>query len=115
MKILNFINLKNYNGTSSFFIDITKEFLLNNVEVIAITNEKATYLIKKLEELRNNNLKIITISNNKFKAIFQYIFIFIRSIFYTNKIAFVHDTQRFPLLFSKIFHVKNYLSIFGED
>ena len=114
MKILNFINLKNYNGTSSFFIDITKEFLLNNVEVIAITNEKATYLIKKLEELRNNNLKIITISNNKFKAIFQYIFIFIRSIFYTNKIAFVHDTQRFPLLFSKIFHVKNYLSIFGE-
>ena len=112
MKVLNFIQLKNYNGTSSFFINTTKEFLYNNSEVIAIINKKSITLKEKLLEEKNDNLRIVVVSSNKFKAFFQYIRIILKNR--KDSIAFMHDTQRFPLLLTKIFGIKNYTSIFGE-
>ena len=111
MKILHFTQLKNYNGTCSFFIDITKELISNNIEVIAIINKKANSLKEKLLAEKNNNLKIITFSNNRIIAIFQYIAIVFKNR--KNSIALLHDAQRFPLLITKFFGVKNYTSIFG--
>lgn len=108
MKVLNFIQLKNYNGTCSFAIDVAKE-LQNKHDVICIVNKNNNQLIEKI---KNEKLEYYCFSSNKFLSLLQYIYICFKNR--KNSIAIMHDLQRFPLIITKFFGIKNYTSIFGE-
>lgn len=112
MLIINSNMHLNINGTTSFFINITKESLKQQHDVLCIINKRNLELYRVLNNINDDKIRIKTVSNNRLLAFFQYSFIYMFNR--KNAIAIIHDIHRIQLAITKVLDIKSYVSIFGE-